>query len=53
MRDLEVNVSWHVIAETDGCMVVGFCVDGRLVTIVSGQSNDLHEKLKSFFLGKE
>ncbi len=24
MRNLKVNVSWHVIAETDGCMVVGF-----------------------------
>ncbi|KIQ93871.1 hypothetical protein LH47_02021 [Anoxybacillus thermarum] len=53
MRNLKVNVSWHVIAETDGCMVVGFCVDGRLAAIVSGESNDLYEKMKNFFLDKE
>ncbi len=49
MRDLKVNVSWHTIAEIDGCMVVGFCVDGRLVSIVSGEPNELYEKLKHFF----
>lgn len=45
MRNLKVNVSWHVIAEIGDCMVVGFCVDGRLAAIVSGKSDELYEKL--------
>jgi hypothetical protein len=51
MRDLKVNVSWHVIAEIDGCMVVAFCVDGKMVSIVSGKSDELYEKLQSFAWG--
>lgn len=49
MRDLKVNVSWHIIADIDNCMVVGFCVDGKLAFIVSGEPNELYEKLKHFF----
>lgn len=28
VRDLKVNVSWHIIADIDDCMVVAFCVNG-------------------------
>jgi|GEM_PF-1071616 len=48
MRDLKVNVSWRIIADIDNCMVVAFCVDGKMVSIVSGKSDELYEKLQAW-----
>lgn len=49
VRDLKVNVSWHIIADIDGYMVVAFCVDGNTVSIVSGRSDELYEKIQESF----
>jgi hypothetical protein len=48
IRDLKVNVSWHIIADTGDCMVVAFCVDGKIASIVSGRSDELYKKLRHF-----
>lgn len=49
IRDLKVNVSWHIITDTGDCMVVAFCVDGKMVSIVSGKSDEMYEKLQKVF----
>ena len=48
IRDLKVNVSYHIITDIDGCMVVAFCVDGKIAFIVSGRSDELYEKIRHF-----
>jgi hypothetical protein len=49
VRDLKVNVSWHIIADIDDCMVVAFCVNGGIAFIVSGQSDEMYRKLREIF----
>ena len=49
VRDLKVNVSWHIIADIDDCMVVAFCINGKIAFIVSGRSDELYEKLQEVF----
>lgn len=48
LHDLKVNVSWHIVADIDDCMVVAFCLDGKIVSIVSGRSEELYKKLRHF-----
>jgi hypothetical protein len=49
MRDFKVNVSWHIIADIDDCMVVAFCVNGKIAFIVSGRPDELYEKIRKVF----
>lgn len=49
VRDLKVNVSWHIIADIDDCMVVAFCMDGKIAFIVSGRPDELYKKLQEAF----
>jgi hypothetical protein len=47
--DLTVNISYRIIADIDNCMVAAYYVNGNMVSIVSGQSDEIYEKIREVF----